>query len=67
MSIIEQRETSGFYSVTLEQGAKVRVKYTGQVVELKRVSEYGISVVCFHPGDDYFIANEFLESLPTVH
>ncbi len=67
MSIIEQLEISNFYSAVLEQGAKARNKYTGQVVELKRVSEYGISVVSFRTGDDYFISNKFLEPLSTFH
>ena len=66
MTILEQLE-SGFYTNVLQQGAKARVKNTGQVVEVKRVSEHGISVVSFRAGGDYFISNKFLEPLHTVH
>jgi hypothetical protein len=67
MSMIEQMEMSNFYSTTLDQGTKVRIKYTGQVVELKRLSEHGISVVSLNSGADYFVSNKFLESLPVFH
>lgn len=66
MSIIEQLENS-HCSADLKQGARARVKYTGQVVELKRVSEHGISLVSFSAGDDYFISNKFLEPFSTLH
>ena len=66
MTILEQLE-SGFYTNVLQQGAKARVKNTGQIVELKRVSEHGISVVSFRAGGEYFISNKFLEPLHTVH
>jgi len=67
MSIMKQVEISNFFSAVLEQGAKARNKYTGQVVELKRVSEHGISVVSLRTGADYFISNKFLEPLSTFH
>ncbi|MDT8283178.1 MAG: hypothetical protein RQ982_10295 [Gammaproteobacteria bacterium] len=67
MSIIEELEMSRFYIRALQQGSKARIKITGQVVELKKVSEHGISVVSFRTGDDYFISNVFLEPLSTVH
>ena len=67
MSIIEQLEISYLYPVVLEQGAKARVKHTGQIVELKRVSDHGISVVAFRTGGECFISNKFLEPVVTLH
>lgn len=67
MSITELLENKNIQDVTLRQGAKARIKHTGQVVELKRVSEYGISVVCFRTGGDYFISNKFLVPVIVFH
>ena len=66
MTILEQLEC-GLHANVLEQGAKARVKNTGQIVELKRVSEHGISVVSLRTGGEYFISNKFLEPLHIVH
>ena len=66
MKILEQLESSLGLNV-LRPGAKARIKNTGQVVELKRVSEHGISVVSFRTGGEYFISNKFLEPVFTVH
>ena len=66
MSIIEQLESKHF-SVGLKQGAKARIKHTGQIVELKRVSDHGISVVSFRTGGKYLISNKFLEPVVTFH
>jgi hypothetical protein len=66
MTILEQLE-SGFYANVIQQGAKARVKNTGQVVEVKRVSEHGISVVSFRTGGEYFISNKFLEPVHSLH
>ena len=60
MSIIEQQEYQNIQAAGLIQGEKARIKCTGHVVELKRVSEHGVSVVSFG-GADYFISNIFLE------
>jgi hypothetical protein len=46
----------------LQQGAKARIKTTGQVVEIKRVSTHGFSIVRFKTGGDYMVLNERLES-----
>ena len=46
----------------LQQGAKARIKSTGQVVEIKRVSTHGFSIVRFKTGGDYMVLNERLES-----
>jgi len=67
MSFIEQLENSNPYPVILKQGAKARIKHTGQVVELKRVSDHGISIVVFRTGGEYFISNKFLEPAYTCH
>lgn len=67
MTILEQLESRGIYPSVLKQGDKARIKHTGQVVQLKRVSEHGISVVAFRTGGDYFISNKFLEPVFTSH
>ena len=67
MSIIEQLENTKPYPIVLQQGAKARIKYTDQIVELKRVSSHGISVVSFHTDGEYFISNKFLEPVFTFH
>jgi len=67
MSSLEQLKNSNPYPVLLKQGEKARIKHTGQVVELKRVSDHGISVVVFRTGGEYFISNKFLEPVATFH
>lgn len=67
MTIIDQLESRGLYPVVLEQGAKARIKHTGQVVELKCVSDHGISMVSFRTGGEYLISNKFLEPVATFH
>jgi len=66
MTIIEQLALQDKLT-TLIEGGKARIKHTGQVVELKRVSEHGISVVLFHTGGEYFISNKFLEPVYRIH
>jgi len=66
MTILEQLERSISANV-LQQGAKARIRNTDQIVELKRVSEHGISVVSFRGGCEHFISNRFLEPVYTVH
>lgn len=46
----------------LQQGAKARIKSTGQIVEIKRVSSHGFSIVRFKTGGDYMVLNDRLES-----
>jgi len=46
----------------LTQGDKAKIASTGQVVEIKRVSDHGFSVVRFQTGGDYMILNDRLES-----
>lgn len=67
MSTTELMESKNIQDVTLIQGEKARIKHTGQIVELKRVSEYGISVVCFRTGGDCFISNRFLVPVIIFH
>ncbi len=61
MSYIEQLENNKPYPVVLKQGGRARMIHTGQVVEVKRVSEHGISKVEFRTGGEYLISNRFLE------
>lgn len=60
MSANKQQEYENTRTACLMQGKKATIKSTGHVVELKRVSEHGVSVVSFG-GADYFISNIFLE------
>jgi len=46
----------------LQQGAKARIKSTGQIVEIKRVSNHGFSIVRFKTGGDYMVLNDRLET-----
>jgi len=47
----------------IEKGAQARIASTGQIVEIKRVSSHGFSVVRFQTGGDYMILNDRLESI----
>jgi hypothetical protein len=46
----------------LQQGVKARIKSTGQIVEIKRVSNHGFSIVRFKTGGDYMVLNDRLET-----
>lgn len=47
----------------LHEGSQVKIASTGQIVEVKRVSNHGFSVVRFHTGGDYMILNDRLENV----
>jgi len=47
----------------LHEGAHAKILNTGQIVEVKRVSSHGFSVVRFHTGGDYMILNDRLETV----
>jgi len=47
----------------LHKGSQAKIASTGQIVEVKRVSNHGFSVVRFQTGGDYMILNERLESV----
>jgi hypothetical protein len=47
----------------LQKGVQAKIASTGQIVEVKRVSNHGFSVVRFQTGGDYMILNERLETL----
>ena len=47
----------------LEKGSQVKIASTGQIVEIKRVSQHGFSVVRFQTGGDYMVLNDRLETL----
>ena len=49
----------------LQKGSQAKIASTGQVVEVKRVSNHGFSVVRFQTGGDYMILNDRLESIET--
>lgn len=46
-----------------DKGSQARISSTGQIVEVKRVSSHGFSVVRFKTGGDYMIMNDRLESI----
>lgn len=47
----------------LQEGSRAKIASTGQIVEVKRVSDHGFSVVRFQTGGDYMILNDRLESV----
>jgi len=47
----------------LEKGSQAKIASTGQIVEVKRVSNHGFSVVRFKTGGDYMILNDRLETI----
>ena len=47
----------------LHKGSQAKIASTGQIVEVKRVSNHGFSVVRFHTGGDYMILNDRLETV----
>ncbi len=47
----------------LQKGGQAKIASTGQIVEVKRVSNHGFSVVRFQTGGDYMILNDRLETL----
>lgn len=67
MQTIEQLNNFKDEATRLIQGANARIKYTGQVVQIKRVSEHGISIVAFRTGGEYFMSNKFLEPVYVTH
>ena len=47
----------------LHKGDQAKIASTGQIVEVKRVSNHGFSVVRFQTGGDYMILNDRLETV----
>ena len=45
----------------LQKGYHAKIASTGQIVEVKRVSDHGFSVIRFQTGGDYMILNDRLE------
>ena len=50
----------------LHEGEMAKIISTGQVVEIKRVSDHGFSVVKFKTGGDYMILNDKLAGVDDV-
>ena len=67
LTISEAQQTRQTYKKALIQGAKAKIKHTGQIVNVVRVSDHGISVVSFRTGGEFFMSNKFLEPLLTIH
>ena len=47
----------------IQEGSQAKIASTGQIVEVKRVSNHGFSVVRFQTGGDYMILNNRLETV----
>jgi hypothetical protein len=47
----------------LSQGASARIKQTGQVVEIKQISDHGVALIKFRTGGQYILLNDRLESM----
>jgi len=47
----------------IQKGSQAKIASTGQIVEVKRVSNHGFSVVRFQTGGDYMILNDRLENV----
>lgn len=47
-------------SLKLEEGGKARIKHTGQLVEVRRVSTHGIAIVAFRTGGEYIMPHHYL-------
>jgi len=47
----------------IQKGSQAKIASTGQIVEVKRVSNHGFSVVRFQTGGDYMILNDRLETI----
>lgn len=60
MPITKPLDDQSVQTMRLIQGEKARIKHTGQIVNLKRVSEHGVSIVSYS-GTDYLFSNMFLE------
>lgn len=47
----------------LSQGASARIKQTGQVVEIKQISDHGVALVKFKTGGQYILLHDRLEGI----
>jgi len=45
----------------LEQGKQARLIRTGQIVNIKQLSQHGMAIVTFRTGGEHFILNKYLE------
>ena len=50
----------------LKEGKAARVKETGQVVQVKQISDHGVALVKFRTGGEFLMLNERLESCESV-
>lgn len=48
----------------LNVGDRVRVKTTGQLVTIDKISSHGFALVRFHTGNTHRFLNQHLEPLP---
>ena len=46
---------------SLQQGKAARIKETGQVVQVKQLSDHGIALVQFRTGGEFLLLNDRLE------
>ena len=50
----------------LKKGKSARVKQTGQIVQVKQLSDHGVALVKFRTGGEFLMLNDRLESVETV-
>jgi len=50
----------------LQQGKTARIKETGQVVQIKQLSDHGIALVQFRTGGEFLLLNDRLENVDTA-
>lgn len=47
----------------IKEGSQAMISSTGQIVEVRRISNHGFSVVRFQTGGEYMIMSDRLESI----
>ena len=50
----------------LKKGKSARVKQTGQIVQVKQLSDHGVALVKFRTGGEFLMLNDRLESVETA-
>ena len=50
----------------LQKGKHARIKETGQIVHVKKISDHGIALIKFRTGGEFLLLNNRLESVESV-
>jgi hypothetical protein len=62
-STIIKKKGKNMQKKYLSQGASARIKQTGQVVEIKQISDHGVALVKFKTGGQYILLHDRLEGI----